>query len=174
MIDTGKKENPIGGTDQVLISFSVLKNFDAGLISKLIKLEIDNLGEEAAINQWQLPVIIRYGKFVVAKNERGDIIGVCEMLRQWGQPGQAPEAFIHSFYIEEEYRRRKIGKNLLENVINMLKKDSFKSVRLTVAPDNKPAINLYESFGFERKLLEIGEYGENQDRYLMELVFDGK
>jgi ribosomal-protein-alanine N-acetyltransferase len=154
-----------------LISFRVLKNFDASLISKLIKLEVDNLGREAAINQWQLPVIIRYGKFVIAENEQGDIIGVCEMLRQWEQP---LDAFIHSFYIEEASRHRGVGKNLLENVLDILKKDGFKSVQLTVDPDNKPALSLYGSFGFEKKLLEIGEYGEGRDRFLMELVFDGK
>ncbi len=157
-----------------MIIFRVLKSFDANIISKLIKLEVDNLGSQAAINQWQLPVIIRYGKFVIAENEQGEIIGVCEMLRQWGQPGQTPGAFIHSFYIEEAYRHRGIGKNLLENVIDILKKDGFKSVQLTVDPENKPALNLYGGFGFEKKLLEIGEYGEGHDRFLMELVFDGK
>ena len=157
-----------------MISFRVLKSFDASLIAKLIKLEIDNLGREAAMNQWHLPVIIRYGKFIIAENEHGDIIGVCEMLRSWGPPGQLPGAFIHSFYIEEACRHRGIGKKLLENVIEILKKDGFKSVQLTVDPDNKPALSLYGSFGFEKKLLEIGEYGEGRDRFLMELVFDGK
>ena len=151
-----------------MISFRVLNSFDTSLICKLIKLEVDNLGQEAAVNQWQLPVIIRYGKFVVAENEHGDIIGVCEMLRQWEQP---LDAFIHSFYIEEAFRHRGIGKNLLENVIDILKKDGFKSVQLTVGPDNKPALSLYGSFGFEKKLLEIEEYGEGRDRFLMELVF---
>jgi ribosomal protein S18 acetylase RimI-like enzyme len=159
------------GKKQVLINFRVLKSFDANLISKLTKLEVNNLGREAAVNQWQLPVIIRYGKFVVAENEQGDIIGVCEMFRQWEQP---LAAFIHSFYIEESYRYRGIGKNLLENVIDILKEDGFKSVQLTVGPDNKTALSLYGRFGFEKKLLEIGEYGEGYDRFLMELVFDGK
>jgi ribosomal protein S18 acetylase RimI-like enzyme len=154
-----------------LISFRVLKGFDASLINKLKKLEVDNLGQEASINQWQLPVIIRYGKFIVAEDEHGDIIGVCEMLRQWEQP---QHAFIHSFYIEEAYRHRGVGKNLLENVIDILKKDGFKSVQLTADPGNKPALNLYCRFGFEKKMLEIGEYGDGHDRFLMELVFDGE
>jgi ribosomal-protein-alanine N-acetyltransferase len=154
-----------------LISFRILKSFDANLINKLIKLEVDNLGREAAINQWQLPVIIRYGRFVVAENEHGDIIGVCEMLRQWVRP---LDAFIHSFYVEESYRQRGVGKDLLENVIDILKKDGFRSVQLTVDPDNKPALSLYGRFGFIKKLLEVGEYGEGRDRILMELAFDGE
>jgi ribosomal protein S18 acetylase RimI-like enzyme len=154
-----------------LISFRILESFDANLIGKLIKLEVDNLGQEASINEWQLPVIIRYGKFIVVENEHGDIIGACEMLRQWGEP---LIAFIHSFYIEESFRYRGIGKNLLENVIDILKKDGFKSVQLTVDPDNKPALSLYGRFGFVKKLLEIGEYGEGRDRVLMELAFDGE
>jgi ribosomal protein S18 acetylase RimI-like enzyme len=154
-----------------LISFRILSSFDANLISKLIKLEVDNLGREAAVNEWQLPVIIRYGKFIIAENECGDIIGVCEMLRQWRHPLYA---FIHSFYIEESFRHRGIGKNLLENVIDILKKDGFKFVQLTVDPDNKPALGLYRRFGFIKKMLEIGEYGEGRDRVLMELAFDGE
>jgi N-alpha-acetyltransferase 50 len=154
-----------------LISFRILESFDANLIGRLIKLEVDNLGREAAVNEWQLPVIIRYGKFIVAENELGDIIGVCEMLRQWREP---LIAFIHSFYIEESFRHRGIGKSLLENVIDILKKDGFKSAQLTVDPDNKPALSLYGRFGFVKKLLEIGEYGEGRDRVLMELAFDGE
>ena len=154
-----------------MISFRVLKSFDADLIMTLKKLEVDNLGREAAINQWQLPVIIRYGRFIVAENENEEIIGVCEMLRQWEQP---LDAFIHSFYIVEKYRCRGIGKNLLENVIDILKKEGFKSVQLTVDPGNKPAMGLYGRFGFKKKQLKIGEYGEGHDRFLLELIFDGK
>jgi len=60
------------------------------------------------------------------------------------------------------------------NIIDILKKDGFKSVQLTVDPDNKPALSLYGKFGFVKKLLEIGEYGEGRDRILMELAFDGE
>lgn len=154
-----------------MVSFRVLKSFNAGLIMTLKKLEVDNLGRQAAINQWQLPVIIRYGRFIVAENECQEIIGVCEMLRQWEQP---LDAFIHSFYIAEEYRSKGIGKNLLENVIDMLEKEGFKSVQLTVDPGNKPAMGLYGKFGFKKKQLEIGEYGKGHDRFLLELIFDGK
>jgi ribosomal-protein-alanine N-acetyltransferase len=93
------------------------------------------------------------------------------MFRQWGQP---LIAFMHSFYIEESFRNRGIGKNLLENVIDILKKEGFKSVQLTVGPDNNSALKLYSGFGFEKKELEIGEYGEGNDRFLMELRLDGK
>ncbi len=154
-----------------MISFKILKSFDANLIKTLEKLEVDNLGREAAINRWQLPVIIRYGRFVVAENEYGEIVGVCEMLRQWEQP---QGGFIHSFYIAKEYRYKGIGKNLLEKVIDILKKDGFKSVQLTVDPDNKPALGLYTGFGFKKKQLEIGEYGEGHDRFLLEMIFDGE
>lgn len=148
------------------VSFRVLEKFDANLLDVLKRLEIENLGSDAAINEWQIPVIIRYGKFIVAQFNSGEIIGACEIIREWKK---SKVAFIHSFYIKEKYRNQGIGRGLLAYTKKMLKEENFKSVELTVDLENNAAVNLYKSFGFKLKEFRPDEYGKGVSRYLMVL-----
>lgn len=148
------------------INFRILDNFDNGLIETIKKLELENLGEDAAINEWQIPVIIRYGKFMTAENDSGEIIGVCEVLRSWND---AYTAFIHSFYIVKNYRKIGIGRKLLEFAVGFCRAEKFSRIELTVDPENITALNLYKSCGFEIRQLKHNEYGSGIDRYLMAL-----
>ncbi len=148
------------------VIFRILDSFDNELLDAIKKIEIENLGISAAINEWQISVIIRYGRFVVAENSDGKIIGVCEIFRKWMD---RDSAFIHSFYIDRKYRSKGIGGKLLAFVIEMLKAGGFKSASLTVAPDNIAAVGLYGGAGFDIKELLESEYGPGTDRYLMEI-----
>ncbi|MBM3707898.1 MAG: GNAT family N-acetyltransferase [Actinobacteria bacterium] len=146
------------------INFRVLEKFDANLLDILKKLEIENLGSNAAINEWQIPVIIRYGKFITAELHSGEIIGICEIIREWKE---CRAAFIHSFYIKEKFRNRGLGRGLLAYTIKMLIEEGFESVELTVDLENKLAVNLYKGFGFEIKEFRPNEYGRGINRHLM-------
>ena len=149
------------------ISINEVKSFDYRLINEIKNLEKKNLGCEASINQWVIPVIIRYGKLIIAK-KIGDnrIVGVCELIKNWYD---VQAAFIHSLYVDKDFRSKGIGKKLLSEVINILKKESLESVELTVDPVNTAAINLYKRSGFILVRLEKNEYGKAVDRYLMRL-----
>jgi len=151
------------------IKIKIIKDFNPELIENIKKMEIENLGKEAAINEWLIPVIIRYGKFVVAQLEKdGKIIGVCEILREWKE---TRIAFIHSFYICTGYRAQGIGKKLLKNTLDILKNENFEQVELTVDAENKAAVNLYENFGFKVRETMADEYGAGVNRNLMVLKF---
>ena len=170
-----------------------VRNVDCDLVEKIVELEKRNLGEDASVNEWVIPVIIRYGKLIVAKRYREltrsdnginksavtendmeesivnnsddtEIIGVCEIIKSLREENTA---FIHSFYIEKKYRNKGIGKKLMQNAINTLKDDNIKIIELTVDPANKTAINLYSKCGFERTGLRKNEYGRGVDRDLM-------
>ncbi len=145
-----------------------IRSVDWKLVSKIVELERRNLGRKASINQWVIPVIIRYGKFIIAQKSRNnsDIIGVCELVRSWRSKHAA---FIHSFYIDKGYRRKGIGRKLLQKVIDILKNDGFKEIELTVDPDNEAADRLYKNFGFKKVGLRKNEYGRGVDRNLMRL-----
>ncbi len=151
----------------VEIDIKVLESFNTSLIDLIKKLEKENLGSVAAINEWQIPVIIRYGKFIIAQiKNTGEIIGVCECLREWKEK---KIAFIHSFYIVKKFRLQGIGKQLMVSVIDILKKEEFESVELTVDIKNKSAVNFYMDFGFTAREIRENEYGKGVNRNLMVL-----
>ena len=144
-----------------------LKDFDPQLLSNIKRLERRNLGRVAAINEWIIPVIIRYGKvFIVQNTEDMRIIGICELLKSFENKFTA---FIHSFYIDISYRGKGAGKKLLQEVIKILSADKIKYVELTVDPVNTAAINLYRSFDFEKVSIRKNEYGKGIDRIFMRL-----
>lgn len=158
------------------IDIEEILNFDYKLVNSIKVLEERNLGKKASINEWVIPVIIRYGKMVVAikKEEKKEgtikdsleIVGVCELIKSWRDKGKA---FIHSFYVDRNFRSKGIGKKLLSKVIEMLKAENIKGIELTVDPKNEVAINLYRSFGFGIVEYRKDEYGKGIDRYLMRL-----
>ncbi|HEY4696215.1 MAG TPA: GNAT family N-acetyltransferase [Candidatus Hydromicrobium sp.] len=145
-----------------------IKSVDRKLVRMIERLERRNLGREASINQWVIPVIIRYGKFIVAQKSGNDsnIIGVCELIRSWKSENSA---FIHSFYVDKGYRGKGIGQKLLQEVISNLKNDGFREIELTVDPGNKAANRLYKKFGFKRIDFRKNEYGRGVNRDLMRL-----
>jgi ribosomal-protein-alanine N-acetyltransferase len=133
------------------------------LIKTLCRMEVKSLGQEAALNQWILPVIIRYGRLFVAGNKDNSLIGVCEIIRSYQVRSTA---FIHSLYVDPEFRNKGVGKILLREVLSELKRDSFKEVQLTVDPDNIAASRLYRSSGFKKDSTRKDEYGMGKHRDL--------
>ncbi|MCL4385323.1 MAG: GNAT family N-acetyltransferase [Actinobacteria bacterium] len=149
-----------------------VKDFNLDFVLKIKKLEIENLGEVSGINEWVIPVIIKYGKLIIAikkakqqiNNGEDLIIGVNELIRDWDNFNCA---FIHSFYIKKGFRNKGIGSILLKKSIEILKKDNIKKLELTVDPKNQTAIRLYEKFGFKNYEFIEDLYGKGVNRNLM-------
>jgi len=59
-------------------------------------------------------------------------------------------AEIFGVYVKEEYRGKKIGKQLIESAINLIRQNkSVIKIKLTVTDVQDSAIKLYSSFGFK-------------------------
>lgn len=59
-------------------------------------------------------------------------------------------AEIFGVYVKEKHRDKKIGRQLIESAINLIRQNkSIKKIKLTVTSVQDPAIKLYASFGFE-------------------------
>ena len=129
----------VSNMDNILVQ--EINNFDWKLVSRLEELEKRNLGSKASINCWVIPVIIRYGKFIVAQKSKNDtdIIGVCELIRDW------------------ECIKKGVVKKLLGKLIDILRNENFKEVELTADPGNESAVSLNKSFGFKRFALRENE-----------------
>lgn len=74
---------------------------------------------------------------------------------------------IVDIIIDPSYRRKGYGKGLLEQVIEILKKEECLNVTLEVRCDNLPALKLYQSLGFKVKAVRKNYY-DGTNGYLME------
>ena len=55
-------------------------------------------------------------------------------------------------------------------IINNCLDDGFKSLELTVSPNNMNAIKFYEKIGFLKKEYLENEYGHGNHRWLYEMI----
>ena len=135
---------------------------DSEIIAKVTTLEEAAFGR-GGLNEWHLPVIARHGRlFILLEGER--VVGAASLIKDWS----AKTAYLFDFVVDSGVRGKGCGRLFLEEVIDSLRVEGVSTVELSVAPDNQRAIDLYESLGFEKKRMLVSEYGEGQDRWLME------
>jgi putative acetyltransferase len=78
--------------------------------------------------------------------------------------------------VDERFRRRGIGRLLLDEAVTWARASGIHKLELHVFPWNEPALALYESYGFEREGYRKRHYdraGEYVDAILMAYVVDG-
>ena len=83
----------------------------------------------------------------------GKIVG-CAYMRKIGED----IAEIKRMYVRPEYRRRGIGRSLLEAIINESRQSGYSKIKLDSAPFAKEAQVLYRSLGFRH----IEPYAESE------------
>ncbi len=79
-----------------------------------------------------------------------------------------------SIAVLEAHRGKGLGSKLLENTIMAAKRHNADSVFLEVRVSNKPAIRLYEKFGFKKVRIIREYYRDGEDAYVMVLELDSK
>ena len=86
------------------------------------------------------------------------------------------EIEIYFIGVEEKFRGKGLGKELLKNVISFSKDYRASTIILEVGVNNKPAKNIYRSFNFEecgvRKNYYMIEPGLRQDALIMRLSLE--
>lgn len=78
-------------------------------------------------------------------------------------------AELVNIYVLENYRNNKIGTQLLQQLINIAKKNNCKNITLEVRKSNKYAILLYKKYNFKEVAIRKGYYS-GEDGILMELI----
>jgi ribosomal-protein-alanine N-acetyltransferase len=80
------------------------------------------------------------------------------------------EIDIHNIAVHNEFRRRGLGRNLLENVIAEARNRACRRITLEVRKSNLAAQRLYESVGFKASGERKGYYSDDgEDALLMTL-----
>src|SRR5680860_1530914 len=112
-----------------------------------------------ALDTYDLAVVAEAGGLY-----QGEVVGSCQLLRKLSEP---EVLWVLGFYIRPEWQSRGMGRALLEAITRELPVLGAQGMVLTVAPENKKAMELYLNFGF-RVVEEVGEfYGKGEDRYLL-------
>lgn len=94
-------------------------------------------------------------------NENDELIAYC------GSWFILEEAHITNIAVNPQYQRKHIGEALLVSVINECFKNMVKYITLEVRVGNKPAIGLYEKYGFKSLGVRKGYYQDNNEDALI-------
>jgi GNAT superfamily N-acetyltransferase len=92
-----------------------------------------------------------------AFDEKGRLVGMATLRRE-GRARSDHKAFLFGMYVLPEHRRQGAGRALLEAVICRAEEVGIRQVNLTVNSENRTAVLLYESCGFEHFGLERDAY----------------
>lgn len=69
------------------------------------------------------------------------------------------DADILKIIVDSKFRRRGVGKQLIDNLLSICKENCVKKLHLEVRMDNSTAINFYEDLGFEYEFSRKNYYG---------------
>lgn len=126
---------------------------------------LDNLSYESRSNLWKST--IPDGNVFVAENEAGEIIGFSSGGKERSGEFADFKGELSSIYILEEYQGRRIGKQLVSPVIQLIKNLGMNSMLVCVLEDN-PSKSFYEKLGGSLvKSVEI----EFADKKLVERMY---
>lgn len=104
-------------------------------------LEKDNFSEPWTENAFLETLRLDYAYYCIAEHE-GRLIGLC------GLRDIAGEGEITNVAVDASYRRRGVGARLLTHILDKGKKRGINAFTLEVRAGNRPAVSLYEKFGF--------------------------
>lgn len=121
---------------------------DIPAIMKLEKQLFDDPWPESVFLD-DISALTRYPVVVQADNE---IIGYAVL---WAKP---EEGHLTNIAVAEKYQRKNIAKKLLYHILELAAGLKLARIVLEVRLSNRPAISLYESFGFEQGEIREGYY----------------
>lgn len=142
--------------------FRELTEVESEISRQIIAIEQEAFGA-GGMNEWFLPPFIRRGRVFVLL-DRGIVAAVAEYMRDWDDPAHA---YLFGCAVKKDYRGKGLGKRLMIRSLECLARDGFKTVSLTVDPENMAAMRLYTGLGFTQAAFYKDEYGPNHDRLLM-------
>ena len=100
-------------------------------------------------------------KYFSVFNTDGQLIGYCGCWQI------LEEARITNIAVSPDYRRKHIGEALLTTIIDECYRNMAKYITLEVRVGNKPAIALYEKYGFKSLGVRKGYYQDNNEDALI-------
>lgn len=138
-----------------------LTHLDTVMLAQLTRYGREALGE-SALDTWMLPVIATRGLLFVGRSGE-EIIGSAEIVRCL----EEGDIYLEGLYIRPEYQRTGYGTSLLTGVLDVLSREAFNRILVTLDPANEAGRRLYEKTGFYEIDYLPDHYGPGRSRLLM-------
>ena len=116
-----------------------------------------------------LPLFLRQlydlfpGLVHVAQTDQFVIGHICGAIAGDGTTG-----WIVNVAVVARYRRQGVARRLFQTVMDALWETGVERINITAEDDNRAAIRLYESLGFQRIGTGANYYGDGRDRVIFE------
>jgi len=137
------------------------------LLVELEKYEMEAFGE-TGLRTYDLVVMAEAGAVFLAYLGE-EFVGGCQLLRMIDEPDFF---YLVGFYVRPGWQGRSLGKAFLLGVADEIETLGGEGMVLTVAPDNKRALKLYQSVGFVCESLVPHFYGKGHDRHILRWRFE--
>lgn len=138
---------------------------DLNYMEQIIELEKESLGENGAIDYWNLKPLVKYGA-VYALIEKDEVIACVELIKNW----EDSLVYLYGIAVKKSMIGRGYGTEILKHVLKILSFEKIEAVELTVDPQNFFAIKFYEKFEFVQKEFVKNEYGTGIDRIVYKKI----
>jgi ribosomal-protein-alanine N-acetyltransferase len=144
----------------------LVQKVESELIGRLVQLETEAFGV-GGMNAWHLVPLIRHGRVYIFCQDKA-VLGAVQYMLDWDNPHKA---YMVGVSIFQEFRGQGIGAELLQGSFDALSRENITEVELTVDRNNIVAVKLYQrKFGFLSTDFRPNEYGEGEDRLVMNLL----
>ena len=107
------------------------------------------------------------------KNENNELFVCGAVVGNINRKPDKIQGYIAMLAVEEEYRKKGLGRKMVELLINNFKKEyKVNEISIETEVDNYAALGLYESFGFVRTKMYINYYFNANNAYKLKLFND--
>ena len=107
------------------------------------------------------------------KNENNELFVCGAVVGNINRKPDKIQGYIAMLAVEEEYRKKGLGRKMVELLIDNFKKEyKVNEISIETEVDNYAALGLYESFGFVRTKMYINYYFNANNAYKLKLFND--
>tara|TARA_B100000470_G_C19704952_1_gene352768 strand:+ start:426 stop:878 length:453 start_codon:yes stop_codon:yes gene_type:complete len=91
-------------------------------------------------------------KIFIAINNREEPVGFVQLYETFGSLDLGKIIILYDLYVEKDYRKNKVGRQLMIRSHEYAKKINAKRIQLSTATDNFIGQSLYESLGYVKDI----------------------
>lgn len=156
--------------EEPVISIEIVTSVDDYLREILLSIDEEVFGP-ASLNEWSLPPLLHYGRVYLARLN-GKPVGIAQLMRDWRD---SELVYLYGYAVALDYQGNGVGSALLRHIFEAMPRAGFTRLQLTVHPENKAALHIYE-YKFQMKRIGFLKdyYGPGEDRWLLEWDWENR